>query len=378
MPLAMRWYGCDLVSGEIVEELPELRPTGVLERRIGDHTSCSFELPIPLGGNGAPPPAWRGATEPGRTMIVATLSERPVWAGMILTREGGTDATLKLGTATLEAYLDRRYIETHTFVGADESSSIANDLIGDANDVEGLEMIVDTPPTGQLRDRSYLATDDKSVLRALQELAAVENGFEWTIDLDWTDEDHTAFAKILRVRDRIGAAADPGTGPTAVFDTFAAGVFDAAGASDASYVYSELYDTDRGGNHIVAVSSGQGDIRPMSVPQRAEDLLAIGWPRWEQRFTPSTSITSTDTLNAHAAGRLIVVRDGARALTLKSRADVYPMLGDHWVLGDDVGYNVVGHRHPEGLSGVARAIGWRLDPQRNIVEPMLILPGEDE
>lgn len=367
------WLGCDLVSGQIVEELPDLRPQGELSALLGSYTSAAFTLPIPIGGHGAAPKNWEGATQPGRCMLVAVLGGAPVWAGIVLNRAGGTEATVDLSTVSLEGYLDRRYVADHQFTGVDEAL-IAAAVVGDAN-LEGIGFTVDAPATGTLRDRSYFDKDDKTVYSVLRELMGVIDGPEFTVTLDWTNTTQTAIRKTITVRKRIGHASSI---PNAVFTTGDANaVLSTIGASDARYTFQEDYTAGKGANHVVAVSSGEGDVRPQSAPARDAALFAIGWPRWEYRFTPSTSITDTDVLNDHAAAALAIQSRGARSITISARADVYPQLGVDWFIGDDIGYDLIGHRHPAGLQGVARAVGWTLDPTAGIVSPMLLTPGED-
>lgn len=372
MATVVEWLGCDLVTGQIIEGLPDLVPDEALRSVLGAYTSASFTLPIPLGGTGQPPREWEAATEPGRTMIVAVLAGQPVWAGMVLTRVGGTVATVRLGCVTLEGYLDRRFVGDHEWIAEDEVSVIAAGLIGDANDVEGIEFDVDAPATGVTRERTYFDKDDKTVYSTLRELMGVIDGPEWTVRLGWTDSTQTAVSKTLMVRSRIGVVS---TEPTSVFTTGSvSAVIASAGSSEARYEFTEDYSSGRGANHIVATSSGEGDSRPQSTPARDESRLAIGWPRWEYRFSPSSSITDTDVLDEHALQALSVMGAGGRTLIITARADVYPVLGTDWTVGDDVGYDLIGHRNPAGLQGVARAVGWELDPVRGLISPILFTP----
>ncbi|MEV0805724.1 hypothetical protein [Micromonospora sp. NPDC050200] len=367
------WLGCDLVTGRIVEELPDLVPSGAIGHRLAAYTSAAFNLPIALGGHGAPPRGWEAATEPGRSMIVAVLNDVPVWAGIVLPQEGGTEATVDLACVSLEGYLDRRYVRDHEFVQADEAL-IAGSLVDDAN-IEGIGFVVDAPDTGTLRDRTYRDQDDATVYSRLRELMGVIDGPEWTVAVDWSDATQTAVTKILRVRKRIGYTSST---PNAVFATgSASAVVSSIGASEARYRYRADYSSGKGANHIVATSSGEGESRPQSAPARDEALLAAGWPRYEHRFSPSSSVTDVATLDAHAQQALRYMARGARTLTITARADAYPRLGIDWNTGDDIGHDLTGHRHPQGLRGVARAIGWDLDPQTGIVAPILLTPGED-
>jgi len=363
MTAVLNWYGCDLVTGAIVEELQDLVPQGNLSSFLGNYFSAALTLPIPISGFGDAPNNWLGATEEGRTMIVCALNNQPIWAGIVLVRQGGSDATVSLSCITLEGYLDRRYVGNHTYTQQDQSSVIAAGLIGDANTTEGIGFTVDAPASGTLRDRTYLDQDDKTVLSALRELMAVDGGPEWAVVLSWTDTTQTAIKKTFMVRPRIGYASDT---PNAVFSTEA--------LSDTTYMYTEDYTSGRGANHVVATSSGQGTTRPQSAPARDTASLAAGWPRWEYRFSPSSSITNVATLNAHATNTLGITRRGAHILTLKARLDAFPMLGTDWTLGDDIGFELKGHRHPAGLTGTARVVGWELDVLAGTVSPILYAP----
>lgn len=371
MALDLHWVGCDLVSGRIVEDLPDVTVSGALSSVLATHTSASLELPIPLGGPGKAAIDWRAATDVARTMIVCVLAGEPVWAGIPLMRRSGTKATVALPCVTLEGYLDRRFVGDHTWTQQDEASVIAAGLLGDAA-AEGIGLTIDAPATGTLRDRTYRDQDDKTIYSALRELMGVEGGPEWTIALRWADGAQNVVEKVAVVRERIGVAAAI---PTATFDVRAAAVADSAGGSSATYEYTEDYSSGKGANHIVGTSSGQGETRPQSAPQ---SHVVPGMPRWEFRFQPSSSITDTGVLDAHAARALALMVDGGRSLTITARAGADPVLGSDWGLGDDIGYDLQGHGHPDRLQGVARAIGWQLHPQEETVTPILLLPGEEE
>lgn len=351
------WYGADLVTGELIAPLPGV--TGPIKSVLGQYATAALQVPIPRAGpERATNDTWT-ATIDGRTMVVAVLNDVPIWAGIVKKRKRTTDALMGLGCVTLEGYLDERYVTDHPDLNADEST-IMGILVSDTIN-EGIGLQIDSRPTGTVRDRSYYSYDDKTVYSAMTELMAVRGGPEWTIVLDWTDSTHTYVSKTAVIRDRIG---DESTSPNAVFST--------KGISQTAYTYDEDYSHGMGANHIVATSSGQGEKRPESEPARDEDLFRAGWPRYEYRFTPSTSIKQISTLNAHAEAELERISRGTQSLDLSARAFVYPRLRIDWTLGDDIGYDLIGHGHPDGLSGVARCIGWELDPQTQIIKPILL------
>lgn len=356
----VQWLSCDLVTGRVIAELPDL--TGSISRVIGAYTSTSLELPIPLAGPAALGDLAFAATEPGITMLVAVVNDIPTWGGIVLTRDGGTDAALTLGCVSLEGYLDHKYVGDHTWTQRDAVSVIAAGLIGDAN-LEGIGLEVDAPTSGLILDRAYLDQDDATVYRRLGELMQVENGPEWTIDLDWADGTRQVVRKIIRVRPRIGTA---NPRPDAVFST--------RGGANTRYRYREDYSGGRGANHILATSTGEGEDRPQSDP--AVDIRP-GWPRWERRFSPSTAITSKPVLNNHATAELARRLWGAKTWTLETRWNADPRLNLAWRLGDDVAWDLVGHRHPQGVTGQGRVIGWELDMRAGVVKPILWQPDDE-
>lgn len=367
--MTVTWLACDAVTGRIVEELPGLKVNGAFGQILGTPTAATFTLPIPLGVDES---RWLPATEAGRSMLLAvdTSIGDPVWAGIVSRRKGGTEPVLQLGTESLETYLNRRYVGDHTWTQQDDTSVIAAGLLGDADD-EGINLLVDAPPSGTLRDRTYFDKDNKTVYRALSELSRVIDGPEWTIDLAWQDADQLVLEKTARVRPRIGVAS---ANPDAVFETTASSVFDSQGGSAARYTLDEDYTESKGANHVVAYSSGQGDSQPFSTPARDTALLAAGWPRYEHRFQPSSSITDVATLNSHASARLAVMRMGGQAWVIDARWSQYPRLGKDWHIGDDIAWNLVGHRHPDGVVGTGRAIGWEADPETDRISLILWAP----
>jgi hypothetical protein len=356
------WLACDLVTGGIIRELPGVY--GSISRVLGAYTSTSLQVPIPLAGPLSMPEAeWSTATIPGQTMIVPVVNDAPAAAFIVLTRKGGSDgSSLELGCVSLEGYLDRRYVADHEFTTTDQAA-IATALVKDAAE-EGIDFIIDAPASGVFRDRAYFDKDDAKVYSRLRELAAVDGGIEFTIDPVWANSERTKIAKVVRLRNRVGLETPA---PNAVFSTL--------GDSNATYEYTEDFGDGKGANHTIATSSGEGESRPESSP--ASDVRP-GWARYERRFSPSTSITSKSALNQHALADLAQLRDGARVLTISTRWDGYPRMNIDWRIGDDVGYELTSHRHPNGLSGVARVIGWELDMQAGVVNPILLQPGDED
>ncbi|MDF6043260.1 hypothetical protein LRD69_14095 [Streptomyces sp. JH14] len=355
-PVVLAWYGCDLRTGQIIEDLPSLKPTGALTKQLGKHTSATFEL-----GLGGAPNGWEEATDEGRTLIVGvdTVTDQPVWAGMVLTREGGSGPTVSLGTATPEAYLDRRFTGDQTLIQQDQATVITALMVSPLT--QGPPFVMDAPPTGVLMDYTVQDIDDRTVLSALTEITGMDGGPEWTVDVAWADAAHTGFVLPVRVRPAIGTQAAE---PEAVFDF---------PGSISAYTLAESYEQGKGATVVQARGEGEGAGRLTSAAQIATALEAAGWPRYVYRYTPASGITNPDQLTAHAGKSLGVMQTGATVWAIDAVASRAPRLGRDWGIGDTVRV-AIDHspRHPRGADIVARAWAWELDPGADRIKPTLV------
>lgn len=349
------WYGCDLLTGGIIEDLRALKPTGALARKLGEQATTQFELNL-HGAAGD----WSSATDPGRTVLVAVDAETdiPLWAGVTLPREGGSSSTLTLGAATLERYLDARFPGTQTHIGADQAA-VVTALLTPAL-TSGPPITIDAPATGVTMDYLTDDGDDKSILSCLQEVMDAEGGPEWTIDVVWNPT-HDGFQFPIRVRPTIGAQ-------TATPE----GTFDFPGCVS-SYSLAESYESGKGATRVLARGEGEGTSRLTSTPHDATALLAAGWPLWEYRYTPAAGVTDPDQLDAHAAESVGLMAKGGTVWTVEAVASRAPRLGRDWGIGDTVRLAVErSPRHPAGADVVARCWAWELEPGSDKVRPILV------
>nr|WP_202507881.1 hypothetical protein [Streptomyces sp. SID1046] len=343
-------------TGRISEELAAVTAQ-TLSRKLGAATSTGLDLAL----DGAPT-EWESATDPGRTMLVAvdTLTSTPLWAGTVLTRSGGTAATVQLGVGSPEGYLDRRFPGTYSAVQEDASTVIA--ALAAPIATQGLPLTFDTTASGLLIDYLSIDTDDKSVLSSVQTISAMEGAPEWTIDVVWGDASHTMFALVMRIRPTIGTTSSPQA------------IFDLPGCMTA-YSLTESYEKDRGATVVQASGDGEGDARLQSDIYTADDMITAGWPRWIHRYSPGTGITDLDQLNAHAAQTLALLRAGSRSWTVEATASAAPRLGTDWTLGDSIGIEIApgrSRRHPAGITTTGRAYGWDLNIGSDTVSPILL------
>ncbi|MFF7982274.1 hypothetical protein ACFZDK_24620 [Streptomyces sp. NPDC007901] len=354
LPYQLAWYGCDLRTGGIVEDLPSLTPSGALTRKLGTSTTLQADLSL----NGAAD-EWEAATAPGRSLLVAvdTATDTPLWAGAVLTREAGSAQTVDLGAATLERYLDGRYPGSQVLLATDQAA-IVSALVTPAL-TAGPPIVIDAPTIGTSLDYTTTDGDDKTILSCLGELMSMDGGPEWTIDVTW-NASHSGFQFPLRVRKAVG------------IQTSTAVTFDFPGCVNA-YTLTESYEAGKGATTVIARGEGEGSSRLTSTAHEATALIAAGWPRWEYRFTPATGVTDPVQLNAHATQSLTLMAQGAQVWSIEAVASQAPRLGQDWALGDSVTLAVErSPRHPLGASVTARCWSWELDAGADRVRPILV------
>lgn len=350
-------YACDLITGAKLAYLPGA--SGNLSRSLGSFESSTITVPLPLSG----PLAHRqllSVLRPAKTLIVAVINDVPAWSGIFWKFKEGTSEGLQLACTTPESYLDRRFTGSLSFNQVDQAL-IAAGLVSVANQ-DGINIAIDAPESGILRDRNYHDDEDATVYQRLQELMGVIDGPEWTIDTVWADEQQRAVKLVFRCYAEIGAGRGAPKGPLSTI-----------GQAKAEYEFTDDWSKGHGANDVIATGSGEGEDRIQSVRMVDEDSLAAGYPRLEHRFSPSSSIKQVTTLNDHANAELEMLSNGTQSLEVSARWDIAPFrLGVDLLIGDWVMYDVYGPARPAGFQGVARMIGWKLEASSGKFSPVLL------
>lgn len=399
------WVSTEARTGVIIADLPLLTVDSV-KQSMGRYESVSGSLPLPEA-----PENWQRATMPGATHLILLKDNPndpahgiPLIGHMINRATPNEGDLLPLDMATVEGYMDRRYVGDKTYTQVGQNVIVA-DLINSyvlegAGGKNGIPIRVQYSGPGILRDRTYLGSDDKTVLSVLTELSGVLGGPEWTIGWEW-QHNPERITPVLYVGDRIGNPVTAGLRPAATFEI---------PGSVKSFSTPRDFSSDKGSTDVQAHSTAQGDVRPQSSHHVSVDPDR---PTFEFRFSPSTSITDTTTLDAHAAAALANMKDGAFSIALSSIATEGPQLGVDFSLGDDVGFvigglgfdprkhtvwdafidrftdrfgapvqvltNINGRNlvpsYPGGIRGTARCMGWELTlGDTPILTPNLIDP----
>lgn len=369
------WISFAARDGAMITEMPLLTIDGdTIKQTIGRYETATAHLPIAVD---VAPTSWKRGTKKGAAFLVfvedSPLDSRgiPRWGGMITRRRRNQTDLVDLDLVTVEGYLDRRYTGAQTFTATGQNS-ILTTLFGLVVDGAGgkngipLRVVNLDGNAGTLRDKTYLDQDDKTVYSAVVDFMGIIGGPEWTIGLEWVDSTHIGF--VAYVGSRIGTSPVAGSGPAATFDL---------PGNVSTFELVEDYGAGSGATNVVAVSSGEGTLRPQSTPMIANDSER---PTFEYRWTPSTSIIDVAVLNSHATDELAVLQGGTSSLTLTASLDDAPQLGTDWNLGDDIQYAVDGTVPgfaPDGITGTARAAGWeRTLSGTRTISPVLVLPGD--
>jgi hypothetical protein len=355
----LSFVSVDILTGKVLADLKDLTFGGALKDTMGRPETVSASLPV-----ASAPVDWREATRPYSTAIVCLADDgiRPLWGAYVTNRKTNLGGSIQLSMSTVAEYFDRRFVYNETFTAVPQNTMVetlvnkyARDML---NGQPGIPIRVQVEGgTGVARTRTFANAEDKSLLSALQDLSGLDGGPEWVVE--WENVNNL-ITPVLRVGTRIGEVAPAGlpgvefTSPGCVRDA----------------EYEESFKSGDGANDIMAFSSSQvtGAARPESLHYLA---LSDNRPRLEFRWSPSSSIKDTTTLNSHANRTLAVLGDGMASLTLTANRKEAPDLGSEWRTGDDVYVDLISPAWPNRLSGTARVIGW--DLTEDTVTPIVLV-----
>lgn len=352
----VQWVACSAKTGVVITDLPDI-VVGDIESVMMGYATTQATLPVAYraGLSDAQKVAHSEtlleATEPGAVYLVLLEDSVPTWGALVARRQSNQGDSWTLALGTVETYFRRRFVGDLEYTNEDQCAIV--EALATLYAADEIPLTVAAAASSRLRDRNYLDKLDKSLLSILSELAGVENGPEWAITWQTCDVDgQTAYCPVLVVADRLGSEPAPGLDPAITWDM---------PGSFATFEFSEDYSDGSGANDVMAVSSAAAEIRPQS-----EHVVTVDTrPKFEMRFTPSTSITQTETLNEHAERKSAQVANGTRTLqmTLKpGAAGIRP--GIDYQLGDTIGFVIGGPgvflpTFPHGMSGRGRVTSWK-------------------
>ncbi|MEU8805064.1 hypothetical protein [Streptomyces anthocyanicus] len=347
---AYRILLCDLRTDQLLDVLPV---SGVsLDDYIGKTGRLSGRVPIP---NAALADRARKALVPGRTAVWVERGREIWWGGILWTlnlanhQRGRLSAQIQAGG--WESYLYHRLLYDTQVAEQVDQLDIARGLVDYVQNTRGgdIGITYDTTVSGVLRDRTYLRYDLPAVGDLLDDLAAVEGGFEWRI-ASYRDTDGRR-VKRLRLgypKIRTGAADIVLDHPGPVLS------------------YTWPTDATRKANawqsRGATVNTNQAaDSYPLTSELVADEAdVAAGWPRLDGT-SDYTTVEQQTTLDAHARA------DAAMALAPVVIPEVEVLLGGQIspaLLGATVRLRISDLWHPgaDRLDARFRVVGMSITP----------------
>lgn len=282
----------------------------------------------------------------GATAVYVYRNGIPWWAGLLWTKDKTVDAkgrpAVQIGAGTFESYLARVQLGTDlpAMTGADQmdiARSFLTHMQADAHANMGI--IADATLSAIVRDRvMYLAAARPDYLRMLNDLAILDQGFEYLIQV-LTDPTTGARTRNLRLG----------------YPTITTAVVHRLSYPGAILSYDLPEDGSRGATYLMATGSGA-----QSTVHTDTAALAAGYPRLDATTSYST-ITDATVLEAHATADLAQARIPFSVPQVVIRPDAAPDITPA-ALGDYVHVAIADELSPTAFTGVFRLVGMNISP----------------
>ena len=349
MATPYRMVFCDLRSDTVLDALPV---QGVsIDDYIGKTGSLRGTVPIP---NREIADRARRALLPGRTGVWVERGREIWWGGILWTLSLASDARGFLGAQVQcggwESYLYRRLLfDTFTATQVDQFD-IARQLVDYVQNTPGGDIGITYDAdavSGVLRDRTFLRYDLPTIGDLLDQLAAVEDGFEWRI-ASYRDADGRRVKRMQLGHPVIRAGASEivldHPGPVLSYTwpvdaTQKANAWQSRGAS---------------------VNTNQAETSyPLMSAQLVDDAnIAAGWPRLDGS-SDYTTVEEQTTLDGHARADWTAARNPVEI------PEVEVLLGGNVtpaLLGATVRLRIRDLWHPTTLDARYRVVGLSITP----------------
>lgn len=327
---------------------------------IGAAGSLSATIPI-ARGNSALGARINAIKSAGGSAVYVYRNGVPWWPGLLWTKNKTSDAngkpTVQIGCGTFESYLDRVQLGADlAAMTSTDQLAIARSFLTDMQSDPYANMRITpdslTATSGIIRDRvMYKAAARPSYLKMLSDLANLDQGFEFTVQVL---VDPTTGARTRQIR--------------LAYPTLATGTVHRIAKPGAILSYSFPEDGGRGATYLMATGSGI-----VSTIHKDTAQLNAGWPRTDLT-TAYGSVTDPAVLEAHATADLALARVPVSVPAIKIRpdaSDITPMS-----IGDTVKVTIKDELfgpplYPVGFTGTYRLVGVSVSPpERGKAETM--------
>jgi hypothetical protein len=342
---------CDLRTDAVLDVLPI---AGVsYDDYIGKTGSLSGTVPLPSRDIAQ---RAKAALLPGRTMLYLERGGQIAWGGPLWTRTPTMDErgfeSCPIQAGGLEGYFrsHRLLVDTLTLAGVDQLD-IVRQLIAYCQAQTGGNLGIEidyAQLSGVLRDRTYSRYDLPWIGGLIDQLAAVDGGFEWRIQCyrDTGGVRHRALRlgyPILTAgsRDIMLSSPGPVCGLALPEDaTTAANAWQSRGAT-------------------TGTNQAASSVPLMSAMLTSPGDYTAGWPRLDGT-SDYTDVSVQADLDAHATADLARWRRPITIPAVKIRTAV----ADVPILGSYIRLRIVNFWNPApGLSARYRVVGLKVDPE---------------
>ncbi len=326
-----RFLAYDLRTNTPIAELPlSIRTFGGVLNGAGAFNAA---LPVEV----ATAALHRSATIPERTIVYVDRDGVLLDGFIIWTRSRKPSQPMSIAGASIPSYFKRNAIVANLTYAATDQFAIARGIIDHLQSQAGanIGIVTGSATSGVTRDRRYYGYERKNVGDAVAELAAVENGFDWSIDVAWSAG---VPVKTLNLSyPRRGRIA----GSTGVVFATQKNILD----------YEFVEDGTRSARTVDALGAGDGaDMRISTAADTA--LLDAGYPLTRETISHK-DVTVQATLDAHATAAMRARATTPTFLSLTvDPNDIDAGLGT-WIVGDDVLVQITDEHFPVQADGTA-------------------------
>ncbi len=279
-------------------------------------------------------------TKPNEVELVIQRDGKVAASGLITDREYNSDTQeLKLAGHEGWFYFDRRLIDSDLTYAPLDQGLIVQDLLTRAAIPPQGDFRVDLPSTaafttGVTRTIGYLQVDCKPISEAVEELASMLSGFEFSLDGYWSGNTFRhAFNFGFPLRGVRGGALTQWDLPGAITSYR----WQEQGSEQANEVFGT---GDDGTGHVA--------LKRIKTFRRAQPLL--------QRQVSYRAVTDSGTLLSWTQQQAARMADPVVAAFVTVKGDLLPALGDYG-LGDDVTFQFNDPRF-NNVSSIWRLAGW--------------------
>jgi len=304
---------------------------------LNDSGSASVSLPLRIQDPDALQVITDANLDPATTLVWVERDEVLIWGGILWSLSGNVAGNmLTLNASGFHSYLRRRVIRATASYSSIDQLVIARSLVDLAEAVSGSLDIIstsDTEVSGKTRTRLYNSWDRKPFGEAIEQLAAVEDGFDFRYEVAYNADKTAPTVEFRTTYPALGQATNY--------------VFDLASNAEA---LSFTRDGSSRVNEVDALGEGEG---PGQIIRTRTNPSALSSEPLLQGVVSATDVIEADTLRAHAGRALsrgsssvvqykIQVDPAAEPVhTAYQVGDIVELRADYGYLDDSGEYRIV-------------------------------------